>query len=120
EFGYTQLVSNLGGVLFAENTVESGIGPTTLPYVGFGAVFLDYDNDARLDLAIVNGHVVDNTAQFRPSSKYAQPRFLFRNTGNRRFVDVTRSAGPGFSVEKVGRTLVAGARENDGSPNLLW
>jgi enediyne biosynthesis protein E4 len=119
EFESTSLFRNLGGGLFAESTVESGIGPTTLPYVGFGAVFLDYDNDARLDLAIVNGHVVDNTAQFRPSSKYAQPRFLFRNTGNRRFVDVTRSAGPGFAVEKVGRTLVAGDIDNDGDLDLL-
>jgi hypothetical protein len=119
EFESTSLFRNLGGGLFAESTVESGTGPTTLPYVGFGTVFLDYDNDARLDLAIVNGHVVDNTAQFRPSSKYAQPRFLFRNTGNRRFADVTRSAGPGFAVEKVGRTLVAGDIDNDGDLDLL-
>ena len=120
EFEINSLFRNLGGGLFAESTVESGIGPATLPYVGFGAVFLDYDNDARLDLAIVNGHVVDNTAQFRPSSKYAQPQAaVSQYDGNRRFVDVTRSAGPGFAVEKVGRTLVAGDIDNDGDLDLL-
>jgi enediyne biosynthesis protein E4 len=119
EFESTSLYRNLGGGLFAESTVESGLGPPTLPYVGFGAVFMDYDNDGRLDLAIVNGHVVDNAAQFRPSSSYAQRRLLFRNTGNRRFSDVSRSAGPGFGVEKVGRTLVAGDIDNDGDLDLL-
>jgi hypothetical protein len=119
EFESTSLYRNLGGGLFAESTVESGLGPPTLPYVGFGAVFMDYDNDGRLDLAIVNGHVVDNTAQFRPSSSYAQRRLLFRNTGNRRFSDVSRFAGPGFGVEKVGRTLVAGDIDNDGDLDLL-
>ena len=101
----TSLFRNLGGGLFAERTVESGIGPTTLPYVGFGVVFLDYDNDARLDLAIANGHVVDNTAQFRSGRQVRSASVSLSQYGNRRFVDVSRSAGPGFAVEKVGRHL---------------
>ena len=39
---------NLGGGLFADATFESGVGPATLPFLGFGALFLDYDNDTRL------------------------------------------------------------------------
>ena len=35
------------------------------PFLGFGAVFLDYDNDGDLDLAIANGHVLDNTSHFQ-------------------------------------------------------
>ena len=31
-------------------TSESGVGLETLPFVGFGTVFLDYDNDGDLDL----------------------------------------------------------------------
>ena len=119
EFEAASLFRNLGARLFAESTAESGIGPPTLPFVGFGVVFVDYDNDGKLDLAIVNGHVVENTAQFRPSSSYAQRRLLLRNTGDRRFADVSHLSGSGFGVEKVGRTLVAGDIDNDGDLDLL-
>ncbi len=119
EFERTTLFQNLGNGVFGDATAESGIGPATLPLVGFGTVLFDYDNDGHVDLAIVNGHVVDNTALFRAGSSYAQRRLLFRNLGNRRFTDVSASAGPGFGVEKVGRTLVAGDVDNDGDLDLL-
>ena len=60
------LFRNLGKGLFAEVTTESGIGIETLPYVGFGTQFFDYDNDSDLDLAIVNGHVMNDSGHFRP------------------------------------------------------
>ena len=72
---------NLGGGLFADATAESGFGPATLPFLGFGAAFLDYDNDGDLDLAIANGHVLDNAAISAPTSRYAQRNLLLRNDG---------------------------------------
>ena len=45
------LFRNLGKGLFADATFESGVGPVTLPFLGFGVAFFDYDNDADLDLA---------------------------------------------------------------------
>jgi enediyne biosynthesis protein E4 len=119
EFERTTLFRNLGTGVFADTTAESGVGPPTLPLVGFGTVLFDYDNDGHVDLAIVNGHVVDNTALFRAGSSYAQRRLLFHNLGNRRFSDVSASAGSGFGVEKVGRTLIAGDIDNDGDLDLL-
>jgi hypothetical protein len=113
------LFRNLGEGVFADATVASGIGPLTLPFVGFGVVFADYDNDADLDLAIVNGHVIDNIALIRNGAKHAQPRLLLQNTGTRRFRNASQEAGPGFAVDKVGRTLVAGDIDNDGDLDLL-
>jgi hypothetical protein len=112
------LFQNLGGRLFSDVTLPSGVGPATRPYVGFGVVFFDYDNDARLDIAIVNGHVMANVAQVRARGTLAQRKLLLRNTGER-FVDETKKAGPGFALEGVGRALAAGDVDNDGDLDLL-
>ncbi len=119
EFETTSLFRNLGRGLFQDATSESRIGAATLPYVTFGAAWLDYDNDGRLDLALANGHVVDNTDRVRPGSTHAQPRLLFHNTGNRTFAEVGREAGPDFRGSKVGRTLIVGDVDNDGDPDIL-
>jgi hypothetical protein len=95
------LYRNLGGGLFADATLASGMAAATLRFLGFGAVFLDYDNDGSLDLAIANGHVLDNTSHFQSASRYAQRKLLLHNDGRGRFTDVAASAGPGFALEQV-------------------
>ncbi len=112
------LFLNLGGRLFSDVTMRSGVGPATRPYVGFGVVFFDYDNDTRLDLAIVNGNVMANVAQVRAGARLAQRKLLLRNAGER-FIDVTKQAGPGLAIEGVGRALAAGDVDNDGDLDLL-
>jgi hypothetical protein len=113
------LFLNQGGQLFSDATIRSGIGPATRPYVGFGVVLFDYDNDGRLDVSIVNGNVMANVAKVRAGGKLAQRKLLLRNDTGEHFVDVTRTAGPGFAVEGVGRALAAGDVDNDGDLDLL-
>ena len=113
------LFRNLGKGLFADATLESGVGRETLPYVGFGTQFFDYDNDGDLDLAIVNGHVMNDSGHFRPGSKEAQRKLLFRNDGKGRFEEVGRTSGPGFAVDAVGRTLAVADIDNDGDLDVL-
>jgi hypothetical protein len=119
EFETTSLYRNLGGRLFAYVTGESGIAAPTRPFVGFGVVFTDYDNDGALDLAMVNGHVLDNTALQRQGSTHAQRKLLFRNTGARGFNEVGKLSGSGFMAENVGRGLATGDIDNDGDQDLL-
>ena len=119
DFEMFSLFRALGGRLFTYATPESGIGSATLPFVGFGAVFLDVDHDGLLDLAFANGHMLDNPAQYRAGATHAQRNLLFRNTGARRFANVTADAGPGFAIEKVSRGLAAGDIDNDGDLDLL-
>lgn len=119
EFETHSLFRNDGGGTFVDATVSAGLASSTLPFVGFGVAFADVDADGPLDLAIVNGHVIDNTALFRAGSTHAQRRLLFRNTDGHRFAEVGSQAGPGFARESVGRSLLAGDIDNDGDIDLL-
>jgi hypothetical protein len=119
DFQMHSLHRALDGGLFTSSGIESGIGYPTLPFVGFGVAFLDFDNDAQLDLAIANGHILENAPQFRAGATYRQRNLLFRNTTLRRFQEVGRSAGPGFALVKVSRGLATGDIDNDGDLDLL-
>jgi enediyne biosynthesis protein E4 len=74
-------------------------------------VFFDFDNDTQLDLAVANGHIMDNAPQYCAGATYAQRNQLFRNVSRGRFAEVSRDAGAGFAVEKVSRGLVSGHRQ---------
>jgi hypothetical protein len=112
------LFVNVDGRLFSDISVRSGIGPVTRPFVGFGVVFFDYDNDTRLDIAIANGHVLANAARMRAGASFGQRNLLLRNTGER-FQDMKAQAGPGFLAELVSRGLAAADIDNDGDVDLL-
>ncbi|HET9266534.1 MAG TPA: CRTAC1 family protein [Vicinamibacterales bacterium] len=118
EFEGHTLFHSLGGGLFEDATFKTGVGPATLPFVGFGTLFFDADNDGDLDLSIVNGHVMNSPGHVRPGAKEAQRRVLLRNEGGR-FRDVAAASGAGFTTERVGRALAGADIDNDGDVDLL-
>jgi hypothetical protein len=113
------LYRNLGKNLFADVTFASGVGEATLPYVGFGTAFIDYDNDADLDLTVANGDVIDNVKLIRDSSSYEQLNLLLRNDGAGRFTSVGPASGPGFALKKPSRALAVGDIDNDGDLDIV-
>jgi hypothetical protein len=113
------LYRNLGKGLFDDITFPSGVGRLTLPFVGFGTAFLDYDNDMDLDLAIANGDVIDNISLLRDQATYEQLNLLLRNDGSGKFTDVGRESGPGFALKKPSRALAVGDIDNDGDLDIL-
>ncbi len=42
---------------FSDQTGPLGLGASSLRHLGWGAGFIDYDNDTWLDLIVVNGHL---------------------------------------------------------------
>ena len=113
------LYRNNGGGLFTDVTWQAGLGQPTLPFVGFGTAFLDYDNDGHLDLVVANGHILDNVSLSRDNLTYAQRNLLFHNEGNGTFREIGLSAGPGMALEKVSRGLAVADIDNDGDLDLL-
>jgi enediyne biosynthesis protein E4 len=99
---------------YEDRTVQSGLARFTRFDVGFGTHFLDYDNDGRLDLIIVNGHVTELMELARPDAKYRELPLLLRNVGTGKFEDMKESAGTFFSTPRVSRGLAVGDFNNDG------
>lgn len=111
----TSLFLNLSGGLFAERSAASGLAAPTRHVLGFGASFLDANNDGWLDLAQVNGHVND----LRPGIPYLMPAQLFLGSPDGRFADASSNAGNCWDVPRVGRGLAAGDLDNDGRQDLV-
>src|SRR5207248_775988 len=54
---YDTLYRNDGDASFTDVSFAAGIANVTIPFLGWGTGFLDYDNDGWLDLFVANGHV---------------------------------------------------------------
>ncbi len=94
-------------------TNSSGIGAITLNHSGWGAKFIDYDNDGWKDLFVGQGHVMDNVALTQPFLKYTEPPLLLRNVAGR-FQDVSAASGEIFNLPLAARGVAFGDLDNDG------
>jgi enediyne biosynthesis protein E4 len=107
------LYRNNGDHSFSDVTFASGIGVNT-QYLGWGAMFMDVDNDGWLDLLLVNGHVYPEVDSGNMGSAYREPRVLYHNLGNGKFKDISRESGPGITQPESSRGLAIGDLWNDG------
>ena len=114
---------------FTDQAGATGFGPISIPYLGFGLKFFDYDNDGWMDVFVANGHVNPQVEGHGFGVNYAERNFLFHNLGGH-FAEVGREAGAAMRRAGVHRGLAVGDFENrgfldvvvtelDGSPVLL-
>lgn len=107
------LYRNNGDSSFNWVTNSSAVGQITILYSGWGAKFMDADNDGLRDIFVAQSHVLDTIEKTTAYLKYKQPPLLMRNTG-KAFVNVSATAGAAFAVPLAARGAAFGDLNDDG------
>src|SRR5215207_9227716 len=78
------LYHNDGEGTFTDVTFQAGHGEPTIPFLGWGTTFLDFDNDGWKDVLVANGHVSPGVYNHRWGTSWAQQALLCRNVADAR------------------------------------
>jgi len=116
---YNALYRHDKAFLFTDVSFASQTAEPSVPLVGWGAHFLDYDNDGWLDVLVVNGHVYPQVERAGLAARYHQPKLLYRNRGNGTFTQVTSVAGAAIGEPSVSRGSAVGDLDNDGDLDVV-
>lgn len=102
-----------GDGTYSDDTTVAGLAVNT-DALGWGATFVDVDNDGRPDLLVANGHVYPEVDAAHLGATFKEPRFLYWNLGSGKFRDVSKTSGPGLVEPLSGRGLAVADLWNDG------
>jgi hypothetical protein len=106
---------------YEDRSYASGLAAPSMPDVGFGTVIADFDNDGDLDVAVANGHVLDNAELVLVGTTWKQAAALYWNDGHGHFTRASvAEAGAYFGEPHVGRGLAAADFDDDGDLDLLF
>ena len=118
---HNALYRNLGQKGFLDVSLQSKVGTPSVPYVGWGTGFFDFDNDGLLDLLVVNGHVYPQVDFIAGESQlgFRQHFLLHRNLGDGTFEDATAQARLREIAPKSARGAAFGDLNNDGLVDVI-
>ena len=116
---YKTLYRNDGDANFTDVSFKAGLGNPTIPFLGWGTGFFDFDNDGLLDLFIANGHVYPIADQRDWGTTWAQRPQLFRNLDAARFQEVPPATGSGLASVVCARGAAFGDLFNDGHIDVV-
>lgn len=109
------LYANFGEKGFRDVTAQVGLHKPTLPFLGFGTVFVDLDLDSFPELLVANGHVNNSITAPDPRMK---PQ-LFGMTEQGGWVSIGEQTGEYFKRKLIGRGVATSDYDRDGDPDLL-
>jgi hypothetical protein len=104
---------------FTDASYSTQTGKSSLPFVGWGVEFFDYDNDGWQDLMVVNGHVYPQLEKAGLDSTYRQRKLLYRNRRDGTFAEIGHGLGPALTAPSVARGAAFGDLDNDGDVDVV-
>ncbi|HXV62523.1 MAG TPA: CRTAC1 family protein [Vicinamibacteria bacterium] len=111
---YNTLYENQGELRFTDATARLDLAVPTLPYLGWGTVFFDADNDGWLDLFVANGHIYSELDHHPEIGEpYAQRNQLFLGHGR------TFEEAPLADHARVSRGTALGDLNRDGALDVV-
>jgi hypothetical protein len=116
---YKVLYRNDGDVSFSDVSSQVGLAQVPVPFLGWGAGLIDYDNDGWKDIFMVNGHVYPEVNQHDWGTTYAQRPLLFHSVHGEKFEYVPPVKGTGLAVVTPGRGAAFGDLFNDGKIDVV-
>jgi len=116
---YNPLYRNDGGANFTDVSYQAAIAEPTIPFLGWGTGFLDFDNDGWKDLFAANGHVYPGVDQSDWGTTFAERPLLFHNLHNGKFEVVPPVKGSGLAVLITARGAAFGDLFNDGKIDVV-
>jgi enediyne biosynthesis protein E4 len=116
---YKTLYRNDGSGNFSDVTYQAGLGEPTVPFLAWGAGFLDFDNDGLLDIFIANGHVYPEVDKQDWGTTWAERPQLFRNLDGAKFQEVPPATGSGLADVITSRGAAFGDLFNDGHIDVV-
>ena len=104
---------------FTDLAGNTGFGPVSVPFLGFGVKFFDFDNDGWKDVFVANGHVNPQVDQHSFGVTYAERPLLFHNLREGKFAEIGLNAGTALSRRYVARGTATADFLNSGREDLL-
>jgi enediyne biosynthesis protein E4 len=111
---YNPLYRNDGDTNFTDVSYQMAIADVTVPFLGWGTGFVDYDNDGWKDIFVANGHVYPQVEHNAWGTSYAERPLLFHNENGKAFRVVPAVEGTGLAEVMTARGAAFGDLFNDG------
>ncbi|MGI4755307.1 MAG: CRTAC1 family protein [Janthinobacterium lividum] len=115
---YKPLYRNDGDGNFTDASYQFKIAESTVPFLGWGTAFFDYDNDGWLDLLFVNGHIFPQVDQQNWGTSLKQRAVLFHNSAGKLEL-VPPVEGSALAKLALARGMAYGDLFNDGKLQVV-